>query len=283
MMRSLLFWLIWLCCAGWTGIYAANAQGVELTGEPRLELLENGVWFHWKTNGVSSGKVRLGTSEDRAQWVTRSGDGVGNEHRVLVEGVKAGELYRFTLGTARRVLFEGAFRIDAYGRVVMEDPKAGAAASPRAPPSMSEAKAKEENTAAAKASQGGGDANKIAQVHPKPGYTPPPVREIWGNLESLQDHYERHGPDFQSKSAEDYARQAWLFLQRAIDEGLPAKLDAEDGTVRVFDPKTGAFAAYRRDGKARTYFKPRSRDYFERQPGNPVRLTRKGGGSGSVR
>ena len=102
----------------------------------------------------------------------------------------------------------------------------------------------------------------------------PPLRKIWGDIDSLQDHYERHGPDFSSRSAEEYAQQAWLFLQRAIDEELPAKLDDEDGTVRIYDPKTKAFAAYRRDGRARTYFKPNSASYFDRQPGKLVRLKR---------
>ena len=53
--------------------------------------------------------------------------------------------------------------------------------------------------------------------------------------------------------------------------GLPAKRDA-DGSLRVFDPATGAFAAYNRDGTTKTYFKPGSPGYFERQPGTPVDL-----------
>ena len=44
-------------------------------------------------------------------------------------------------------------------------------------------------------------------------------------------------------------------------------MDDSDGTIRVWDPKTRAFAAYNRDGTTRTYFKPGSPDYFERQPG----------------
>lgn len=39
---------------------------------------------------------------------------------------------------------------------------------------------------------------------------------------------------------------------------------------RVFDPKTGAFAAYNRDGTTKTFFKPGSPGYFERQPGRIV-------------
>jgi pyocin large subunit-like protein len=87
----------------------------------------------------------------------------------------------------------------------------------------------------------------------------------------LADHFDRHGRDFRAASAEDYAAQAWLFLVRACAEGLPAKQDS-DGVVRVFDPGSGAFGAYNRDGTTKTYFKPGRRGYFEDQPGEPVNL-----------
>ena len=64
---------------------------------------------------------------------------------------------------------------------------------------------------------------------------------------------------------------AWEFLQRAKAEGFLAKQD-ETGVLRVFDPKTGAFAAYNRDGTTKTFFKPGSRDYFARQPGRNIDL-----------
>ena len=95
---------------------------------------------------------------------------------------------------------------------------------------------------------------------------------MWGNISSLQDHFDRHGKDFHATSPDDYARQAWEFLQRATSEGLPAKIDESDGTLRVWDPRTHAFAAYNRDGTAKTYFKPGSPDYFQRQPGKPIKL-----------
>lgn len=101
--------------------------------------------------------------------------------------------------------------------------------------------------------------------------TPPPARKTWGNLSTLQDHFKRHGKDFDAKDADDYAAQAWLFLQRAKSEGLPAKRDGS-GVLRVYDPKSRAFAAYNRDGTTKTYFKPGRRDYFEDQPGESVDL-----------
>jgi pyocin large subunit-like protein len=88
---------------------------------------------------------------------------------------------------------------------------------------------------------------------------------------TLRDHFDRHGGDFRATSPEDYAAQAWRFLQDAKAAGWPAKLDAE-GTLRVWDPRTRAFAAYTRQGMTKTYFKPGSHDYFERQPGRPIRL-----------
>jgi hypothetical protein len=100
---------------------------------------------------------------------------------------------------------------------------------------------------------------------------PPPSRTTWGNVASLPDHFARHGRDFGAKDPDDYARMAWEFLQRATAEGLPAKQD-ETGTLRVFDPKSGAFAAYNRDGTTKTFFKPGSRDYFARQPGRSIDL-----------
>lgn len=106
---------------------------------------------------------------------------------------------------------------------------------------------------------------------PSPALSPPPARKTWGKLSTLQDHFDRHGKDFDAKDPDDYAAQAWLFLQRAKSEGLPAKRDSS-GVLRVYDPKSRAFAAYNRNGTTKTYFKPRRRDYFEDQPGESVDL-----------
>jgi len=97
------------------------------------------------------------------------------------------------------------------------------------------------------------------------------TQDFWGRPSTLEDHFVRHGRDFQARDAADYACQAHLFLERAKTTGLPAKRDA-DGSLRVFDPRTGAFGAYNADGTTKTYFKPGSRDYFQRQPGTPIDL-----------
>ena len=106
---------------------------------------------------------------------------------------------------------------------------------------------------------------RIEKISPQKSAAPP-VSETWGNPASLPDHFARHGADFHAKDADDYARMAWEFGQRAGTGGLLVKVD-EDGTRRVFDPRSGAFAAYNPDGTTKTYFKPNSRDYFARQPG----------------
>lgn len=95
--------------------------------------------------------------------------------------------------------------------------------------------------------------------------------ETWGNPASLPDHFARHGSDFGSRNAGDYARMAAEFLRRARAEGLPAKLDNR-GTLRIYDPRTGTFGTYDRDGTTKTFFKPRDASYFDRQPGRRIDL-----------
>jgi hypothetical protein len=93
------------------------------------------------------------------------------------------------------------------------------------------------------------------------------VPGFWGNLETLGDHFERHGSDFGATSLEDYAQQASDFLTRSQVEGLPTKIDS-NGTIRVYDPATNTFGAYNPNGSTLTFFKPSSPTYFSRQPGN---------------
>jgi len=93
----------------------------------------------------------------------------------------------------------------------------------------------------------------------------------WANHASLPDHFARHGADFGARNADEYALLAMQFLQRARSEGLPAKAD-DRGVLRVFDPRSGTFGAYNRDGTTKTFFKPGSTEYFERQPGRMVDL-----------
>lgn len=96
------------------------------------------------------------------------------------------------------------------------------------------------------------------------------ARQTWGRPETLPDHFARHGHDFGARDPDDYAAQAHAFLEHAKSGGLPAKRDR--GELRIYDPATGAFGAYNTDGTTKTFFKPGSPTYFERQHGEPVDL-----------
>jgi hypothetical protein len=158
-------------------------------------------------------------------------------HTTTISGLRAGVRYEVKVGTARMWLATNSFT---------------ATGTPAA----------EESVQTITPATGPGKA---------PALDAPPTRKTWGNLGSLPDHFQRHGADFHAKDADDYARKAWEFLQRARAEGLPAKVD-EDGVLRVFDPSSHTFAAYNRNGTTKTFFKAHSRDYFDRQPGRPVDL-----------
>ncbi|MFL6529494.1 MAG: hypothetical protein ACJ8HQ_08130 [Chthoniobacterales bacterium] len=95
------------------------------------------------------------------------------------------------------------------------------------------------------------------------------ILRTWGNPASLSDHFVRHGADFGARDAQEYARMAAEFLRRARAEGLSAKV-SQRGDIRVYDPRSGAFGAYNPDGTTKTFFKPRSRSYFDRQPGRVI-------------
>ena len=95
--------------------------------------------------------------------------------------------------------------------------------------------------------------------------------QTWGNPASLPDHFARHGADFGARNAEEYARMASEFLQRAKADALSAKVGS-NGVLRIYDSRSGTFGAYNRDGTTKTFFKPGNPVYFERQPGRPVNL-----------
>jgi hypothetical protein len=158
---------------------------------------------------------------------------VGVQHRVVVSSMQPGVKYSVIVGSAHVWLATNTFTFTGSGQAEIQ---------PAAPSAPSTSK-----------------------------LTPPPTRKIWGNPATLPDHFARHGADFHAKNADDYARMSWDFLQRAKAEGLPAKVD-DEGVLRVFDPDTGAFAAYNRNGTTKTFFKPGSPDYFARQPGKSVNL-----------
>ena len=191
--------------------------------------------IRWSTDVSTASRVQFGESTTR---LTRRAEGeLGAKHIVVLPALEPGTKWFFTVGTARVALATNTFTV------------LGALTKERAPPVT----------------------EKISVItKTAPVKKAPPTRETWGQLSSLQDHFDRHGADFKAKDPDDYARMAWEFQQRAKAEGLPTKID-EDGVVRVFDPKSGTFAAYNRNGTTKTFFKPDSRGYFERQPGELVK------------
>ena len=190
----------------------------------------NSVTVRWRTDVPTGSRVGYGLAEDAADQHAEGA--LTDTHEVTLTGLQPGTRYFFHVGTARKKLGSGEFTT------------AGSAAV-SAPVSTS----------------------PVAKTSTAPKV--PPTRETWGSPASLPDHFARHGADFGAKDADDYARMAWEFRERAKVERLPTKMD-ETGVRRVFDPKTGAFAAYNRDGTTKTFFKPGSPGYFERQPGRAV-------------
>lgn len=224
------------------GLLAGITEAVEITRGPEVTVESTAAVIRWTTDTESGSRVRYGRSPGR---LDRRADGaVGTEHVVELRELDPGTVYHYTAGTARVPLVTNTFTTPGLVR-----PTEGRVAD-RPADAVAEARTNASPTTAAR---------------------PPPARVTWGTLRSLQDHFDRHGADFAARDPEDYAAQAWLFLVRAKKDGLPAKRD-DSGVIRVYDPRSGAFAAYNRDGTTRTYFKPGRRDYFTDQPGVVVDL-----------
>lgn len=81
----------------------------------------------------------------------------------------------------------------------------------------------------------------------------------------LDDHVEKHGAEFGTRSARTY-----LQLAQALRDTIPGATILEvrraDGVVTRFDRTSGAFLAFNGDGTIRTFFKPNDGEqYFRRQ------------------
>lgn len=236
-MRAIRFamWILVLACV------AMVAQAAVIVSGPTVEFTNRTQpVIRWTTDVATGSRVFFG--ETLGELTRRAEGDQGTSHSVLLPVLKPGSKWFFTAGTARVRLATNSFVVPTQqGRTEV------------AP-----------TTAAA----------PVRASSPEPVRKAPPTRETWGYMPSLADHFERHGGDFRAKNADDYARMAWEFQQRAKTEGLPTKVDS-DGVKRIYDPKSGAFGAYNRDGTTKTFFKPNSRDYFERQPGKMLNPKRK--------
>jgi hypothetical protein len=218
-------------------------RAVSLVGEPEIDARETDATIRWKTDVQSGGKIRWGEVEGAADQTIK--DGVADEHRITLPGLKPGTRYFFTVGTARDSIGKGSFVTTGAGVV------------PAKPVARSGGK--------------GGVFVSPRPASPPPPAAPqiaPPTRATWGYMASLQDHYDRHGGDFNATSPDDYAAKAWVFREQAVSRRLPMKLDGD--TVRVMDLRSRAFAAFNLNGTTKTYFRPRDVSYWERQPGTPI-------------
>jgi hypothetical protein len=95
--------------------------------------------------------------------------------------------------------------------------------------------------------------------------------KAWGprvgfvNERRLEEHYDKHGPEFGRITKQDYLRQAQL-LRDATVGGPVFETVRRDGATTRFDRQTGAFIAYNADGTIRTFFKPSDGErYYRRQ------------------
>ena len=220
------------------------ACAVTLTDGPKVESSASTATITWSTDVACGTRLSYGTVAD-ALTQKAEGEVTGN-HIITLSELHPGTTYYYVVGSARARLGTGSFTTTGKG-----------AAEPKA--SIQESK---KTATAARA--------------PPPDVTlkkAPPTRSTWASLDSLPDHFARHGGDFSAPSKEDYAAQAWFFLQRARQEGLPMKWDEEGETLRVWDPARRIFAAYNRSGKTRTFFKPGNPDYWNKQPGKAIRPT----------
>jgi hypothetical protein len=227
-------WLV-LLLSGLRVLAADLVSGPEV----RLDGSDSAI-VSWATDVPTKGVVRYGLFLERLDL--RAEGPVTNRHAIRLENLRQGSTYHYLISTARQPLATNSF-----------------SATTSAPSTT--------RSSEISASKKGAHSDGLEPVKT------PPAKETWGNLPSLQDHFDRHGSDFGAKTPEEYAGLAWKFLRRAREAGFSAKID-ETGVIRVFDRKTGEFGAYNRDGTTRTYFKPNSASYFERQPGKLTKLQR---------
>jgi len=238
--------LFWIFLLVWIG---SLAQAVELVGEPQIMVEAQAATLRWKTTVACGTRVNFGTTP--AKLDQKIEGGVTVDHEVTLKDLNAGVTYHYSLGSARQRLSTGSFTIPGGPDTAVPERKSiltkvlDIFTPDKKPTSKTLASATQPRA--------------------------PPTRETWGRMETLQDHYDRHGADFQSRSPDDYAAQAWSFLQRGKAGEVPMKWDESDDTLRVFDPQTRAFAAYNRDGSTKTFFRPNNPSYWQRQPGRPIK------------
>lgn len=221
-------------------ILPASLSAATIEAGPAWSADPNGnVAIRWTTDVSTGSRVQYGTAPNK--FDQRAEGELGTKHVVTLKGLTPGTTYYYTVGTARQALATNSFTL--------------AGQAPATPATTTSATKPDKSPAAAPLKA-------------------PPTRQTWGSMPSLQDHFDRHGSDFRAKDPDDYARMAWEFLQRGKRGEVLVKID-DEGVMRLWDPKSRAFGSYNPNGTTKTYFRPNSRDYFERQPGRLVKLNDK--------
>ncbi|MBX7212360.1 MAG: fibronectin type III domain-containing protein [Verrucomicrobiaceae bacterium] len=263
-MSSLPFLRLWCVCLSALVMTSHPLRAVTLTGPPEVAATRDSATVRWRTDVECGSRLNYGTAPDALKQ--RADGKVSADHTVTIGSLEPGTKYYFAAGSSRQWLATGSFTTGTTDVTSLPDAKA--APQPGGSPAQS-VPAKQGLLPKILSKFGGGGNGAAKPAAPVP-LKAPPSRLTWGNPASLLDHYERHGADFRAKSADDYAAQAWFFREQGRAAGWPMKMDT-DGTVRIWDGRTGSFAAYNSDGTTKTFFKPGSAGYWERQPGRQIK------------
>jgi hypothetical protein len=80
-----------------------------------------------------------------------------------------------------------------------------------------------------------------------------------------QDHFDKHGAEFGTITAQEYLSRAQALRDAALSDSV-VELVRSDGVITRFDKRSGDFIAFHRDRSIRTYFRPNDGEsYFKRQ------------------
>lgn len=87
----------------------------------------------------------------------------------------------------------------------------------------------------------------------------------FGSQRSLEEHFQKHGGEFQARTAQEYLAHAQALRDAALSASV-LELVRDDGVITRFDRKSGTFVAFDANGRIRTCFRPENgEDYFRRQ------------------
>ena len=87
-------------------------------------------------------------------------------------------------------------------------------------------------------------------------------KSTWGRKETLEEHYESKGKQFNVKNQNDYVKKANQFYK---NRNQYDNFVGTDGNTRVYDVNTNTLGSYNPDGTTRTFMKPRSKHYWNNQ------------------